>query len=162
MFITQNTDQKNDSKNNIKAACLSYREMEQLEKNWSDSNTVPLLLKKGFECKYKYRSKTATIYVFINQNRQDMLEISTEKSYYIGSSFTLNYYLKSKTDYTHFIKQLSDSEYKYNIGEKYYEKYMGTYEDKYISPNGQFSKNNRLFYVLKYVHYLGKELSSPI
>ncbi len=160
-LLRQSSESISQTQNNIDLASLNYQKIEKFDYNWSDSKSVSQLLKEGFEVKQDSSSSGATKYIFTKSNPMEIVEIVNNKSDDGAKSFILSYYLTSKTAYDNFFTLLVANKFKFNNRSNRYEKFIGTYEDLYISPIGQISKNNGLYYSIKYFHSQGKELSAP-
>ena len=145
----------------LSKSSLTCNDFEKLDYWQSELNSNRILLNKGFEFLGDSSFSETKKYMYRKSGTGDIIEILLSKSSTGAQSFVISYSLSSLSLYEAFIESLENANYIFKKGENRFEKFISSYEELYIYSNSQISKDGRLDYSIKYVHWQGKELSTP-
>ncbi|MBL0105436.1 MAG: hypothetical protein IPP51_17635 [Bacteroidetes bacterium] len=139
---------------------ITFKDFALIEKGGLGSGTVNYLLKKGFQFQSDTSASTISESLFVKPGTGDMVELLSNKDTDGSISFIINYYTKNNANYSSILNALDREQYKFDSRNKRYKYSIGTYEDLCVYPLGQISKNSKMYFLVKYLHYQGKELST--
>jgi hypothetical protein len=140
---------------------ITYKDFALIDRGGQGSGALNSLLKKGFILRRDTIASTIKESLFVKPGTGDMLELLNNNDTDGSISFIINYYTKNNSNYLSILNSIDHQQYKFDSRNKRYEYSIGTYEDVYIFPLSTISKDSRTYFLIKYLHYMGKELSSP-
>lgn len=133
--------------------------------NPSNSSDYRFIEKKGFVLLWdtiiNNTTKIEFNYRFGNLKSKEMIEISYSTPNGGGRFLNINYCLPSETMYNRFLSILRQSKrYKYSKQQMIYEARSSSYSGEIIKPKGQVIMEGKIYFMVAYQNFEGKELSS--